>query len=251
MIQPHVVHDDRTAPYAAYAYSSLISLAARPQDILPVNAVRCGAGSLGHAAAVESVFSSADPSVINLLFDSDTVVLVNGWDDYVREQLGSFCNMDAFGASFEPVGGRCVQPGRQMYTKHPTVTWMAWRNGCMRNLSLAPQLNVPLLISSTEESELYGLPPGYELLRDTGWQVPSYCRDNGLRTSVLTNTRLQDFPGCRRCDASNELFLTRHSATPFMAHQRSSRNVPFMSGKSKRFYDACSMPMLEAQEKKT
>ena len=48
-----------------------------------------GNGSSGHAAALKNVVMQADPSYINVVCDSDTVMLMWGWDTMLRVLFAS------------------------------------------------------------------------------------------------------------------------------------------------------------------
>ncbi len=235
MITCHIVADHNTAEYANYCMRILLLLAHDPQAVQVRFHAADGSGSVGHAVGLQKALQSADPEHINLICDSDTVMLRKGWDVALTHRL---LDVQVLGASYEDVGSACCGSGPiQAYKKTANMAWIAFAPRCpLKSLDPMPSKESTLPIDTEELSRMYHLPVGFSLLRDVGWRVPSWIKAYDLKDDYLRNCRLQDEPGCEMASKSNELFKDK-DARLIVAHQRSSSKLKFMEGDSKTFYE--------------
>lgn len=132
-------------------------------------------GSTGHGACVEHALGMTDDGDIHLIVDSDTVVIAKGWDDYVRCSIIDR-KVGAFGTTYEDVGEFTSGTGTiQTYKKCPNVVWFAMSPAhSWRDLKALPDKGNNILIDNEGLSKIYGLPVGYNVLKDVAWQLPEY-----------------------------------------------------------------------------
>ena len=200
------------------------------------------AGSNGHSAGLSSALSMTGGG-IDIVADTDTVMLQRGWDLVISALLE---NNGIVGTCYEDIGGFSSGNGKiQTYKRKPSLTWFAlspkfnWRRFDPR-----PAKYKNLLIKDDELSSLYNLPIGYELVRDVGWQVPNYMKANNIPFLVFDQikpTSPQAMALRTEIDYHEEYHL---DAKPFVAHQRGSHQHPFRGNDiSRSFYDACDLYM--------
>ena len=245
VIDYHIVFDDATEDYAEHSRKIARELSTQPDKLFFFKHEPEGGGSTGHAKGLNRALHTSDPTHINVIADSDTVLLVKGWDNIIREMMLHF---SVVGTPYEDIGGACSGHGRgQTYKKLPGFVFFAAAPGCpIKSLDTEPNKQMPIYINDMKLSNRYNLPVGYTLFCDVGWRLPEWLEDRQLTHYEFNNLRLKDMPGCNECDIANELysFKTQVPNTalppviPFIAHQRSGRSTPYMQGASKKFYDA-------------
>jgi hypothetical protein len=218
------------------------------RDILRALAARIGtyrrmAGSNGHSAGLASALAMSGQA-IDIIADTDTVMLSRNWDQSVVECLETY---GILGTCYEDIGGWSSGSGAvQTYKRKPNLTWCAlsprfdW--SC---LDPSPDKISNILINSLTLSALYNLPIGFELVRDVGWQVPIYLHDNKIPYAVFDQVK----PTSERSLVLktgidyHEEYHWRN--TPFIGHQRGSHKHPFRGNDiSKAFYNACDDHMM-------
>ena len=184
-----------------------------------------GHGSLQHALALQCMLKNPDDGAHNAILDSDTVLFAVGWDREVERALFTH---DVFGAYHEV-------SAQTRYQGLPTFLWIAFKQGTSTSeLDPTPSKEHDLTLDSHELSQLYGLPVGSTLVRETGWRVPSFIREHNLLTCGMT-------PREPSVVFKPELgFVEYHlNGQPFMAHMGRSVTHPFrMTQRSRQFYDA-------------
>lgn len=198
-----------------------------------------GSGTTGHCNAVRvalSNFEKTDPDSIDIIADTDTAMLVKGWDETTVDILK---NVGVFGSSYERIGGRCSGSGKvQTYKDKPSFTWFAAsKKYSFSAMDVTPEKGSNLQISNPELSALYNLPVGYELLRDTGWQIPSYLNNNQIPFKILVQEKPTDNAKVLKTgDNYHEEYQL--DGFPFMAHQRGSLSKAYRKHElSQKFYD--------------
>ena len=196
-------------------------------------------GTAGHCNAIKEAlqnFSIGQEQDINIIADSDTVMLALGWDEIVVDILD---NVGVLGSSFEKIGGKCSGSGTiQMYKDQPTFTWFAAsKKYDFSKLETVAHKHSHLSISDDELSQLYKLPIGFSLLRDTGWQIPAYLRDNEIPYSVLDQVKHNT--GARVLKTGHDYHEEYQlKGYPLVGHQRGSLSKAFRQDTlSKSFYN--------------
>lgn len=182
-------------------------------------------GSNGHSAGISSALSIVDQN-INLIVDSDTVILKKSWDSFIIKQLK---NYGIIGTSYEKIGGFSSGLGRtQTYKKKPNLTWVAlsprydWSKFDPR-----PNKSVNITINSRKLSNLYNLPVGYSMACDVGWRMPSFLDLNKIPFLIFDQIK----PTSSKAVAIktgmdyHEEFHCNNKI--FLAHQRGSHQHPF------------------------
>jgi len=211
-----------------HAYEFVLSSSAFTE--LGVTVVPCvqpytGQGSAQHAAAIDQAISLFDPGVHNAILDGDTVLLRPGWDETID---GLFSTYDMVGVNYEPM------LDDHAYQGTPTLAWIVIGKGTdLAGFSAAPAKGEPLVIDYTT-AVTYGLPVGSTMIRDTGWQLPKFAHDNGMKVLGLDVVAPTLFsPG--------DPFLEYHlDGVPFVTHMQRSIRHPFRGDAvSRSFYDDC------------
>ena len=198
-------------------------------------------GSVGHALGLERAIHNFDLNCTNVLSDTDIMVLKSNWDLDIKE-IFETRSIDILGTQHEKVGG--FISGNlilQQYKKLPSTTWLAVRKGLLlSNIDLKPSKSHPLNIDTVELSHIYNLPIGYQLFKDTGWQIPVYLREHSLNSLVLDLVKPTDEES-RVLKGEYPYHDEFHlDGNVFLAHQRGSMSHIFRQDPlSRGFYDAC------------
>jgi hypothetical protein len=185
-------------------------------------------GSSGHAAGIKSAFKSSGGEGMDIIADTDTVILVPDWDLKLEKILTEYA---VIGTSYEQKGGVSSGSGNiQTYKTAPNLTWMAFSSRYpFSELDPSHKLWSHLPIKTKEQAELYGVDVGSHLLRDIGWKMPQFLKDRNAKACMLENV----YPESGKCKVLktsnhyNEEFQL--NSMPFIAHQRGSRKHPFKS----------------------
>lgn len=205
------------------------------------NAIRIpsNTGSVAHAVGVNSMLKNMDPHSINVIADSDSIVLLKGWD----EKISSLCEKyGAVGVTYEDIGGFSSGDGPvQTYKKLPNVTWCAFSNRFTFDFDAMCDKTSNLQIDSEELSTTFNLPIGKSLLREPAWQLPLFLKKNNIPSLGLNFVRPRS--GNAKAVLTNEDYHTEYQledGTPIVAHQRGSMSKAFKTHHlSKSFYEAC------------
>lgn len=196
-------------------------------------------GSNGHAAGLNSALALSGGDAIHVIADTDTVILAESWDRIISSLLETY---DVVATCYEGIGGFSSGHGKvQTYKRKPSMTWMAIAPGVdFRGLNADPAKDSNIPIDSDELSELYNLPVRYWLVRDVGWKMPLFLRDNDLDYLVFKQVKPSSQESLiikTGIDYHEEYHL---GSKPFVAHQRGSHRHPFRGNEiSQTFYSAC------------
>jgi hypothetical protein len=263
IIHIHAQVDVASVGYVVFMWETMLRLANQPELIklsvhcmdeglesqinLPqtqVDTVRAPSGaamrgSHGHGVAVEHAILQCDDGNIHVLANSDIAMVYKGWDDYTRHMIIDK-GIGTFGATFEDIGGFGSGPGSvQMYKGSPNIIWMAMSpKHKWADLKACHGIGTNLLIATDHMSKVYNLQVGFELLRDVGWQIPSYLDENNI--SYVGLKHLKGSTGGTVLKGENnyhEEFPTPEGV-PFLVHQRGARRNKFRNGDSGLFYAA-------------
>jgi hypothetical protein len=98
-----------------------------------------------------------------------------------------------------------------------------------RTLDASHGLGRTIRIRTQEQAALYNLPIGSELLRDVGWQLPSYLAARDIPTLAMVHVKPSSAEArvLRDTNDYHEEFHLR--GRPFVVHQRGSHKHPFRS----------------------
>ena len=200
-----------------------------------------GSGSIGHMIGLNAIFKScAGDDEINVISDSDCIMLMKGWDSWLRDAVHQ--GYGALGTTYEDVGGFSSGSGTaQTYKRIPNFSWcaLAPRNNWDFDTSSDKQNLFPIM--TKEQSEIWNLPIGSQLYREPCWMFPHFLSLNGIKPYPFDFVR----PTSSKAKAvlSGEDYHTEyqlHDGTPYVAHQRGSMSKAFrVHHLSKTFYDAC------------
>ena len=197
-------------------------------------------GSNGHAAGLNAAFSRTGTSdVINIIADSDTVMLKRGWDVFVAEKLRNF---GVIGTCYEDIGGfSSGSTNVQTYKELPNLTWLALAPRYdFSEFDCDPGKHRNIQIDSAALASLYNLPVGYELVRDVGWKLPQYLQDNGISCRAFKQVKptSEAVKAVKSGNDYNEEY--QWDGEPILAHQRGSHRHAFRTSEvSSAFYQAC------------
>ncbi|GAB4392151.1 MAG: hypothetical protein Tsb005_04920 [Gammaproteobacteria bacterium] len=194
------------------------------------------AGSNGHAAGLNAAFKRTGKA-IDIIADVDTLMLVQGWEQYVVEWLKIY---GVVATSYENIGGISSGVSRQQtYKNKPSLTWLALSPRYdFTRLNADPDKRSNIVINTDELSELYQLPLNYELVRDVGWKMPVYLQQNNIPFLVFQQIKpsAQNSVLKTGLDYHEEYHI---DDMVFLAHQRGSHQHPFRGNDiSTRFYNA-------------
>lgn len=206
------------------------------------NAIFMGelSGSYGHSRALDAAIKSFEKNRINILSDTDVVIVADRWNEKVERELIEK-KTDVLGTQLEKIGGFSSGDSIfQQYKGKPSTTWLAFAPRIdTEGLSTSPCKGTNLRIDSPELSHLYGLPIGFELVRDTGWQIPSFLQEKELSYQVLEHVKPTESKAVVLKNTSPYHDEFHLDDQPFLVHQRGSMTHLFRyDALSRDFYDA-------------
>jgi hypothetical protein len=201
-----------------------------------------GRGSGGHASAIEAALRRLSPGEINIVADTDVVLLSKDWDRRIVDAMMGQRRLGIIGTRLEDIGGFSSGNTKyQQYKKKPTTTWMALSPRYdFSKLKVLPDKNNVIEVTTDELSRLYNLPIGYFVVKDTGWQIPSYLEEHNIPYLAFdivkpTSSEAQALKGT---SPYHDEF--HWDGVAFLAHQRGSMTHRFrIDPLSCDFYDAC------------
>lgn len=253
----HCVISAQTFPYFEYCVKNHLSMADSPDSIEFVpycldqasyDRVRIvgyqahrlpdSSGSTGHMHGIRKMLTNLAGHDINVIADTDCVVLLKGWDTKLAELMQTY---DAVGSTYEDLGGFSSGSGTaQTYKKIPNFSWCALSNRHTWDFDVSVDKANLLPILTEEDSRTFNLPIGYSLFREPCWKFPVYVRENGVKCYPLDFVRPTS--GNAKAITTNEDYHTEYTlsdGTPYVAHQRGSMSKAFrVHPLSKTFYDA-------------
>lgn len=262
----HIVTNNQTLAYHNYCVSNHTSLADRPDELEIVsycldgqsyvslsvegkNAVRLpdGSGSVGHALGIQAFLANLKKDDVNVISDSDCVVLMKGWDREIKNLLQA---NGIVGTVYEDIGGFSSGNGpTQTYKRVPNFTWAALSPSYPWNFDAMCQKHENLPIATDEMSRIFNLPIGSSLLREGNWKLPIHLDEN--RIPYYGFKFIRPTSSDAKAVLSGEDYHTEyqlHDGRPFVAHQRGSMSKAFrMHHLSKTFYDACEKYLEESK----
>ena len=246
MIEIYVPTSAFSMPYFDYLVKNYQNTADCPSKISFHPVILRGYGSMGHANGIRDCLDapSSSDNVVRIIADSDTVMLCKGWDSI----LLTICKPGkriVMGTSYEAIGGFSSGNSTvQTYKNRSTMSWIAIPTFILpefKTFDTSPVKQANISINSIELSQRFGLPIGYELLRDACWSLPQFLDENGIEDTPLYHAKpTMDALALKTGNDYHEEYQIINSefTVPFVGHQRGSMKHPFRGNDiSKSFYD--------------
>lgn len=270
VVHVHTQVDDYTIPYVQYMWQTAQLLAQQPKHLkltihcmaqaaaeilsnwvhvqqyknVEILSVANSGGSTGHGNCIMQALAQTGDKAIHVISDGDAIVLVKGWDNYLRKRFVKDENrIHICGTTYEDIGEFSSGHGLlQTYKKIPTFTWGAlspfhdWQD-----LNFMPNKNHTVNVNTHLLSHIYNVPVGYSIFGEAGWQLPQYLYDNQLKyegwhqkkpsKDALVLKGLTDY--------HEEYHVVQEGESiPFVVHHRGSLRHKYREGEmSKLFYD--------------
>ena len=214
----------------------------RDKRIHQAHGLKFGRGSIGHAQSIEAAIANFAAGQINIISDTDITILMQDWDLALEKLLVGPDAVGVVATKMEPLGGfNSGQTKIQHYKEKPTTTWMAMSPQFdFSGLKVMPDKENYISVDTQELADLYQIPVGYLVLKDTGWQVPAYLHDNKIPflTLDIHKPTAPESIVLKGCSPYHDEFHLQ--GKPFLAHQRGSMKHRFrIDPLSCGFYDAC------------
>ncbi len=206
-------------------------------------------GSFGHALGLAMCLKNLDQGALNIISDTDVCVVKNNWDELLRElfylpesnleSTKGVNNLGILGTTYEDYLGFSTGSSIvQTYKGSPTLTWCALSpNYDFTSLNVFPEKQDEFEISSQELANVYGLPIGFRLLKDVGWQLPLFLHDNNIPFRIFQHIKPNSSQAIvlKNGYSYHDEFHLNHQA--FLVHQRGSMKHSYRLDKiSKDFY---------------
>ena len=197
-------------------------------------------GSIAHMLGIKAALANMEAGEVNIIADSDSLVLLRGWDVKLEEIVAE--DVDVIGTIYEDIGGFSSGTGvSQTYKRVPNFTWCALTTRHAWDFDVSADKGNLLPITTKEQSEAFNLPIGFSLFREPCWKFPLYLYENSIKYYSLEFVRPNS--GKAKAVLTGEDYHTEYTlsdGTPFVAHQRGSMSKQFrVHPLSKTFYDAC------------
>src|SRR5579885_624450 len=211
-------------------------------DIEKLFALPWGRGSGGHAQAIETALSTMPKGDLNIIADTDAVLLMREWDRRLVQEMVVQKRWGIVGTRLEDIGGFSTGETKyQQYKKKPSTTWMALSPDYdFSALQVRPDKKNFIEVKDQHTSEIYNLPVGYFVVKDTGWQIPSYLDERKIPYMAfdIVKPTAPEAKALRDTNPCHDEF--QWDGVPFLAHQRGSMTHRFrIDPLSVDFYDAC------------
>lgn len=205
-------------------------------------AMEYGRGSTGHAKSVDAAIANLVAGEINVISDTDIAIVKQDWDRIVTKLLLGEDGVGIIGVPYEGLDGfSSGSEKHQTYKNQPTTTWMAVSpQHDFSGLSVMPDKDNVIEITTEELSAIYQLPVGFTVLKDVGWQIPGFLHDHEIPYLTLdiikpASAAAKVLKGCSPYHDEFQL-----AGEPFIVHQRGSMKHRFrIDPLSAGFYDAC------------
>lgn len=207
-------------------------------------------GSFGHALRLKKCLDNLEKNAINIISDVDICIVKENWDESLKQILlepvslsWQTKNIGVLGTTYEDISGFSTGSSDiQTYKNRPTLTWCALSpNYDFKSLNVMPDKSNKTIIESNHLSDVYGLPIGFTLLKDVGWQLPLFLHESGIPYKVFDHVKPTDDRSMVLKGAypyHDEFHL---NGIPFLVHQRGSMKHVYRLDKiSPDFYSRVS-----------
>lgn len=253
----HIVVSKATRAYFDYCVANHVEMADKPEnlnfcaycldqetfDTIPNYLSRIAlpfgnSGSIAHMLGIKASLQNFEENEINIIADSDTVMLIKGWDTILTRLMKY---QDVVGTIYEDIGGfSSGSDTAQTYKRVPNFTWCALTTRQSWDFDVSADKANLFPIETEQHSKAFNLPIGYSLFREPCWKFPLYLYENFISYYSLEFVRPTS--GKAKAVTSGEDYHTEYTlddGTPFVAHQRGSMSKAFkVHPLSKSFYDA-------------
>jgi hypothetical protein len=195
-------------------------------------------GSNGHAAGLNLAGRHmSDLQGIQIFADADTVMLMPGWDERMRQLLRRY---DIIGAPYEDIGGFSSGSGPvQTYKNIPTAYWMAWSERLdLSGMDWFPAKNKNVPIDTAVRSQTYNLPVGMELVCDVGWELPGLLAKSNHSYLAFRHVK-SSADDCKVLKTTHDYHEEYQlEGEPIVGHHRGAHRHPFRKSEmSNGFFD--------------
>ena len=187
-----------------------------------------------HGLNLDQLIEESDDEDL-LMCDADTCFLMKGWDDY----LMSLYSRDSY-----PIVGSSMPDGHQQnWEKFPYIDFCLVHTPTLKNLRIKmckkffigererlseigikiPYEGDKWNIVTSDDTDLWGKPPGKKVFTETGWKMCYIAKTQGIGFKTLPCTS-RDHLGPRSYwykDVNNDKYV--------VSHMGNSRKRPFMS----------------------
>ena len=195
--------------------------------------------SIGHAQAINEMLKSLDTTKINIVCDSDTLMVMPKWDNLILYCIEKK-NIGTLGTPYEDIGGITSGTGKlQTYKGLPNVIWMLLSPGYKwEKIDMLPDKLERTPLSELEAS-INGLKKGWVLFKDVGWRIPRFIYNNEIPYITLDHVKSTS----EKSVALKNIGWDYHEEyqindMPFLLHHRGSSIHPWRKNKkSIKFYD--------------
>jgi hypothetical protein len=189
--------------------------------------------SLAHARCVQDALSMTRDGSIHVISDSDAFVVMRRWDEYVRARLDHDDGIGMLGTTYEPMDGwSSGSENVQTYKGAPSLTWCALNpRHDWSKLDVSPcKGRYPVTIGTDEQSGIYGLPVGVNVLGEVGWRIPQFLHDEDVTYHGMKHLKgSRDAKVLKGLSDYHEEYVVELEGieVPFIAHHRGSLRHPF------------------------
>ena len=202
-------------------------------------------GSIGHSMGLSLALKNFTAEHINIISDADVCILVKNWDILLLKFLTSPSSqiikpVGVIGVTYENIDGFSSGNSEiQTYKNAPTLTWCLFMPDYdFTNLDASSEKNNLLQINSAQLSKIFGIPQGYSLLKDVGWQLPLFLVKNSIPYLVFDHIKPSNSDAKILGGAGDYHDEFHYNKIPFLVHQRGSMKHSFRLSKfSKEFYN--------------
>jgi hypothetical protein len=197
-------------------------------------------GSSGHGKALNFAKETFRREEVNVLSDSDVAMTMKNWDNLLLKVFDGD-SVHVIGTQYEGIGGYASKDAvQQSYKGLPTATWMAFRPGTnLNNLDFMPDKENRIAIEVERLGSIFGIPEGFELLRDVGWQIPKFLIDNGLNYQVFEIVKPSSPDAVVLQGVLDYHDEFHYGGKPILIHQRGSMKHRFRKSRfSESFYNS-------------
>lgn len=207
-------------------------------------------GSYGHALGLAKCLEQLELGAINIISDVDILIVKENWDESLKQIFSESAGISSeakkvgiVGTTYENISGFSTGSFNfQTYKNKPTLTWCALSpNYDFTSLNVMPDKTDKTIIESQDLSDVYGLPLGFTLLKDVGWQLPLFLHENGIPYRVFDHVKPTARESIVLKDAYPYHDEFHFNGIPFLVHQRGSMKHVYRLDKiSRDFYSKVS-----------
>ena len=195
-------------------------------------------GSIGHSMGLSLAIKNFTAEEINIISDADISIIANNWDTLLQDFLNNSAlqiekPVGVMGVTYENIDGFSSGNNRiQTYKNAPTLTWCLFMpSNDFRKLDVSAEKSSLLAIDTVQLSSIFGLPQGYSLLKDVGWQMPLFLHEHSIPYLIFDHIKPSN-PNSKVLIGAGDYHDEFHfNNLPFLVHQRGSMKHAFRLSK--------------------